>query len=360
MSRARSFLYMVVNHYRWPKPRSKLGFYGELEEQKACVYSVRRIDPSTLFHREDQPQAAPATEKTRLPPPITTFGHPVIGFNGRTMEFMLFGRARDKILAAPRLKSPEHKPVLYDLASRTSCSLPGMSVPKCGSLWLAVGDDLYVMEDAPLWWEREDDASSKNPMEALVQAGKNPMDRAWHLLPAPPYVPPPPHGYPCDIVSTAAVVGDSHIWVSSKGQGTFFLDTETRAWSKAADWDLPFQGQVQHAPEHGLWYGFSARDKGVLCAADLSSLVSTGEQPVPRPGSHELDMGIVAPEGRTERQDCSCLVHLDGGRFCVANYYSKVVMLTGMEVERRGEVLHLIKHKSCIYPLRGNCFECLL
>lgn len=68
-------------------------------------------------------------------------------------------------------------------------------------------------------------------------------------------------------------------------------------------------------------------------------------------------MGIVAPEGRRELEGYLCFVHLGGGRFCVAKYYSKVAMLIGMEVERFGEVLRLIKHKSCIYPLHGNSFE---
>lgn len=61
-----------------------------------------------------------------------------------------------------------------------------------------------------------------------------------------------------------------------------------------------------------------------------------------------------------ELQGRSCLVHLGGGRFCVANYYCTVVMLTIIEVQRSEEILRLIKHKSCIYPLRGNCFECML
>ncbi|KAF7040449.1 hypothetical protein CFC21_050354 [Triticum aestivum] len=354
MSRARAFLYMVINHHRPPKPRCHRRFCGE--QQKDCVYSLHRIDPSTLFHGEDEPQAT-APVKTCLPPSITTFDNPARGFAPRATEFMLFGRGRDKILAVPRTEPQDHMPVLYDDASQTTRKLPSTREEKLSPLWLAIHDDLYIMEKAP---PKSGDKvlSFKYSVEALVQA-RHSLDWAWHLLPPPPYEP-SRDIFINDVPNTAAVVGDSNIWVSSKGQGTFSLGTETRAWSKVADSELPFQGQVHYAPQHGLWYGFSARDEGVLCAADLGSLASTGQQPPPPLASHELDMGIMAPEGRSELGGYSCLVHLGGGRFSVAKYYSNVAMLIGVEVERCGEVLRLIKHKSCIYPLRGNSFECLL
>ncbi|XBI32821.1 hypothetical protein VPH35_056220 [Triticum aestivum] len=359
MGAVRKFLYMVVNHHR--RPQCHAAYYGELQK-KACVYSVHRIDPSTLFHREDQAELAAAPPvKARLRRCITTFDHPTWGFNARTMDFMLFGRGRDKILAVPRSKSRDHKPILYDDASQTSRELPAMRFIKFRPLWLAIHDDLYVLEKAlptHTWWETDNPLSSDYSVEALLQVGDS-LDWAWHLLPPPPYV--PPHHDLSEVPDTAAVVGDSHIWVSGKDQGTFSLDTEARTWSKVAEWELPFQGQVQYAPEHALWYGFSSRDEGVLCAADLGCLISMGQQSLlPPPACYELDMCIMGPKGERPIQGYSSLVHLGGGRFCVTNYYSNVVILIGMEVERCGEILRLIKHKSCHYYLGEDYFECIL
>ncbi|KAI5001865.1 hypothetical protein ZWY2020_026515 [Hordeum vulgare] len=169
MSRARAFLYMVINHHRPPKCR---GLYCG-EQQKECVCLVHRVDPSTLFHRDDQPQAAvpaPAPVKTRLPPRITTFDNPVRGFAARATEFMLFGRGRDKIIGVPRAKPEDnHAPVLYDDASQTSRELPSTREEKRDPLWLAVGDDLYIMKKASPT-RSDNELSSEYFVEALVQA----------------------------------------------------------------------------------------------------------------------------------------------------------------------------------------------
>ena len=53
-----------------------------------------------------------------------------------------------------------------------------------------------------------------------------------------------------------AVVGESHIWASTRIRGTYSLDTESGTWSKAIDSPLPFSGLAEYAPEHGLWFGF--------------------------------------------------------------------------------------------------------
>ncbi|KAF0920753.1 hypothetical protein E2562_036837 [Oryza meyeriana var. granulata] len=111
--------------------------------------------------------------------------------------------------------------------------------------------------------------------------------------------------------------------------------------SKAGDWALPFRGRAEYVPEHGLWFGFSASDDGLLGAWDLST-------------------GFSVPKGFF-----SHVVHLGAGNLCVAKLFEKTRretcdeycciwettrrfgMLTGVEVQRRGKQLDIIKHKSC-------------
>uniref|UniRef100_A0A0D9ZGA5 Uncharacterized protein n=1 Tax=Oryza glumipatula TaxID=40148 RepID=A0A0D9ZGA5_9ORYZ len=66
-------------------------------------------------------------------------------------------------------------------------------------------------------------------------------------------------------VTTTAVVGDSCLWISTEGVGTFAFDTVRDTSSKQGEWALPFRGNAEHVAEHDLWFGLS-RHGDKLCA----------------------------------------------------------------------------------------------
>jgi hypothetical protein len=72
--------------------------------------------------------------------------------------------------------------------------------------------------------------------------------------------------------SSAAVVDDTTICVSSVDAGAYAFDTAKREWRQAGSWALPFHGAAEHVPELGLWFGLDAVDNPDHClrAFDLS------------------------------------------------------------------------------------------
>ncbi|KAM0898560.1 hypothetical protein ACQ4PT_021878 [Festuca glaucescens] len=182
-----------------------------------------------------------------------------------------------------------------------------------------------------------------------------------------------------------AVVGESHIWASTRIRGTFSMDTASGTWSRASDSPLPFSGRAEYAPELGLWFGFpndewqyesddecryESGDSDLLCAWDLNS-VEPGGAAAPLQAHGVWEGGFGAPSRSFNVR--SHLLHLgDGGQFCVAKLFEmrqplpawacsccynggeptdvSFAVLTGVEVERcDGGELRMIKHRSCIY-----------
>uniref|UniRef100_A0A0E0N9Q2 Uncharacterized protein n=1 Tax=Oryza rufipogon TaxID=4529 RepID=A0A0E0N9Q2_ORYRU len=194
--------------------------------------------------------------------------------------------------------------ILYDPAEHAVRVLPSMVEYKFWTQSFAVGDDLYVMETGQ-----------------RARLGVHPQLRRMLVR----------HG--------------------------------ERRVEKAGDWALPFRGRAEYVPEHGLWYGLSAADDGVLGAWDLSA--STVAQPQPPPAAHPGCGVFEVPE--PEAPYGTNVVHLGGGKLCVAKLYMvarpgtcscpccvgeedmmKFAMLTGVEVARggRGGDLSIVKHKS--------------
>ncbi|KAF0920750.1 hypothetical protein E2562_036834 [Oryza meyeriana var. granulata] len=252
-------------------------------------------------------------------------------------EFMLLGRNKDKIVSVDEAG----RSILYDVAEHAVRWLPNLKGPKfacCVSL--TVGDNLYVMQAKP---RTEKDGGcgcggvkKQQCFEALVHSVG--YDRSGGAITA------------------YAVVGDSHILVSTERYGTYSFDLASSTWSTVGDWALPFRGRAEYVPEHGLWFGFSPSDDGVLGAWELSTVVTQQRPPVARVSRE----GFSVPEGFF-----SHVVHLGTGNLCVAKLFEKTRrktcdeycciwettrrfgMLTGVEVQRRGKQLDIIKHKSC-------------
>ncbi|KAF7078055.1 hypothetical protein CFC21_082534 [Triticum aestivum] len=329
-------------------------------------HTLHRINPSRLFYpkeantRAKTEVAAADAVKARLPPPSMTFSSPDVD-NVVETDFALIGRSKDKIVALHRAHFDDTKyyrvttqgsAVLYDDAPHSFRALPDITatLPHGEVAPVAVGDDLYFIHStrfAPNDKDRYVHAFIRDP------AG----DGGWHWHSFPP---PPVEG---GAAGAYAVVDRSHIWASTRGHGTYSMDTATGVWSKASDSPLPFMGRAEYAPELGLWFGW---DRGLLCAWDLKS-AGAGAAPM------ELWEGFTLPRGSYVRSQY--LVHLgDGGRFCVAKLFEMIkppptsccarcyydncppkigfAVLTGMEVERcdSGE-LRMIKHRSRKYSL---------
>jgi hypothetical protein len=293
-----------------------------------------------------------------------------------TMDFALFGRTQDKIFASDYLGSA----FLYDDALRAVYPLPSMKDGKQDyPVSLAVGDDLLVMSKVPhpfghsvealidhtFWW----------PMSEL----------RWHSVSPPPFVKPEEELDDCSwysdllkgSIETYTAVGDSHVWISAPSYGTYSFDMRKESvscsadghpfilgkWSKVGDWVLPFQGRAVYAPELSRWFGFSKRDKSILCAVDLQQAGAAKPPMV----SDEWE-GFTVPKAHYQVPIDSFLVHLGtSGRFCIAKFsenrkFRKTAMLTGVEVTRcgDGEPLRLVKHKTYRYAFADNHPICVL
>uniref|UniRef100_A0A0D3F0A9 F-box associated domain-containing protein n=2 Tax=Oryza TaxID=4527 RepID=A0A0D3F0A9_9ORYZ len=287
------------------------------------------------------------------------------------MDFMR--RNDDKIVTVDQTG----RAILYDPVTHTVRALPTMVTPKSWNLSLAVGDDLYVMETIP--WPDKDGSGKcrRSVIEALIHCEErrpnpNPNggiwkegdDCFWRPLPPPPCVHAAGYrGLGAGEICGYAAVGNSHILVSTMSYGTYSFDTASSAWRKAGDWKLPFLGRAEYVPEHGIWFGFSAVDDGVLGAWDLSSTVKQQQQQPPLVVHSGCD-GFTVPEAHV-----SHVIHLGAGKLCIAKLFmvdrretlskscsvseggdKNFTMLTGVEVVRGcSDKLHIIKHKSCRY-----------
>uniref|UniRef100_A0A0E0JVF7 Uncharacterized protein n=1 Tax=Oryza punctata TaxID=4537 RepID=A0A0E0JVF7_ORYPU len=352
----------------------------DFRDKDPSFQRLRRIDPSSLFYappldRAAAPSPSPAAvEDARLPPTDTTFLPP--GSNSGTgditwMEIMR--RNDDKIIAVDQ----DGRAIIYDPAKHTVDALPTMVSPKPRTLSLAVGKDLYVMAVSP-----HPDGVTERSFEALVRCKKPEWevgdDCRWRPMPPPPYVRAADYEHVVGDTCAYAAVGDSHILLSSRRHGTYSFDTASSTWSKSGDWTLPFRDRAEYVPEHGLWFGFSAADDGVLGAWDLSS--STVQQSEPPPPAHHgcRDFAMPGPAHRKARQShgidlgdvtdvhSSHIVHLGDSKLCAAKLYKvsrrgtcseyccdsewderNFAVLTGVEVVRsHDDKLRIIRHKS--------------
>ena len=351
----RRFLYMV-----------------DLCGDNSLTQRLRRIDTSRLFYPKDQlPRASPssssaaaAVEDARLPPAA-------MGFSA-SMNFMR--TSDDKIVT---VDDTGRRAILYDPAAHTVRSLPPMASPKFLTVSLAVAGDLYVMVTPP-HPDKVGGGEGRRPeysFEALVHRERrsgwmtnaDEEARHWRPMPPPPFV----HDAAAGEIHGYAAIGDSHILVSTD-RATYSFDTASAAWSKAGDWRLPFRGRAEHVPEHGLCVGFLERDDTVRAAWDVSAspqprapaaCVQSKGFSVASPGEWK---GLAAP-----REVASHVVHLGGGKLCVAKVFwvvrrgtcsypccvgehdkVKFAMLTGVEVVPgggHGGKPRIVKHKSCRY-----------
>jgi hypothetical protein len=103
------------------------------------------------------------------------------------------------------------------------------------------------------------------------------------------------------------------------GVGTYCFNTVAREWYKAGDWMMPFNGKAEYDPELGLWFGVSATNFHLPCAADISGVVK-GEEPPPKQTQIWTDIDV--PKGWHPRSSHRTQVaNLGSGRFCIAEFF---------------------------------------
>nr|XP_045084682.1 uncharacterized protein LOC120964980 [Aegilops tauschii subsp. strangulata] len=353
---------------------------------KRSSYTLHRIKASQLFYPKGAPDSAAAAVEVRsVPPPTMAFYPPRSEHRLEIMEFMLFGSNRNKIVCTDE----RGQAVLYDDGLQAVRMLPSLRKPKWEPVPLAVGDNLLVMEAIP----KNDQEKEHQSFEVLVY-GERPKifkgeDFFWHSIPPPPYVYAPDYGiHRSDVITACTAVNSSSILISreprhlllghSKWSKTFFREGADATTSPSTPppppeqglppLSLPFKGLAEYVPEYNLLFGVSARVFGVLCASDLGAASAKQMPPV----VFQEWEGFAAPEG-TEIE--SYLLHLGAGRFCVAKSImttrlqemsgqsccfhekstltvDKLVMFTGVEIQRCGRGLKVIKHKSFRYSMR--------
>jgi hypothetical protein len=174
--------------------------------------------------------------------------------------------------------------------------------------------------------------------------------------------------------SAYTAIGDSEIWISTVGVGTYSWETENCKWSKIGDWALlPFGGRAHYVAEHGLWFGLS--DKG-LCAADLRQkppappvrkfpVLHLWEEEPPIPEAWTLTATSLLPLGSGKLCITRCFRTTDGVKLLPSDYdlekAKSFAVLAGMEVVDHAGTgsLEIIKHNSVCYSVAGNVLKLL-
>jgi hypothetical protein len=373
MTPGRRFVHLVL---------SNMSSTGRVE------YSLRHIDAARFFYPTPPPPPQPSalahhppSEPSRLPPPVMGFTPPHSSTGESGMEFMLLGT--DKIVAADQTG----RALLYDTARHTVRTMPSLTSPKYSPVALTVNDtDLYVMDAIPnlpstMHFDGHDHDHGFDQL-AFRSASSSPKDHKgdWACLEHP--------SIDCEseessdplfgIVRAAAAVergdGSSNILVSKYGMGTYAFDTSSQydtEWCKVGSWMLPFAGQGELVPKHGLWFGLTSRtsdvgdcDTDLLCAVDLGSTTMQQRQ---RPPTVRGVSGhaVVPPVEWGWIPETSRLVNMGNARFCVARFFisgagevsvHRYAVFTGVEVERCGGDgdaggLRMVMHRSEVYVL---------
>ncbi|KAJ1281439.1 hypothetical protein BS78_04G305700 [Paspalum vaginatum] len=323
------------------------------------VHNLHRINPWSCFYPTAQQALAAADANNRtimedacLPRASLSLHKPRPPHDIGDITFVSLGQSSNGIIAMDQ----DGNTLLCEASSRVIGVMPSPHVPMLAPISLRVGGSLYVLDSVP-----EDDQT----FEALVYPGDSRFKDKWYWrsLPSPPFgVPEYKHE---EVVPT--VVGDSEIWISTVGGGTYSFNTASGTWSKTGRWALPFYGHVKYAPEHGLWFGFSS-ENGKFAASDLTATTLTTNPPVLQKAWDELAQPLP---GRWVPME-SYLQPLGAGKFCIVRMFltaqeawcrkkdgnwfdnkESFAVFTGVEVERgRKGALRMIKHKSRRYSFR--------
>ncbi|CAO2200121.1 unnamed protein product [Urochloa humidicola] len=351
-----------------------------------CVdlsYSLRRIDMSRFFFRApsegaptplDSSGGAGATDPLAmedsgsLPDPTLSLRMPQdLEQGSASINFMLYknkGRDGDNL----KVVTIDHmgRALMCDPSlPPTFLTLP-MTTPKFAPFSVTVGSSLYVMDVIP---KQLHNGSEQHSFELMSYDRNHLKAWYWHSLP------PPPCAYGrsdlSDHIESYAVVAGTDILVSNKAKfakNTYRFDTVKSTWRKAGDWVMPFSHLAEYIPEHKLWFGLSSMGDGYrFLAANLMPPSNSEEMSPPVVCDSWKEYVQPPPEWSLVR---SYAVHLGSSKFCIIRLFEigerhvcpethktytvaeeLQVVLTGVEVESRGEKIQVVKHKSERYKL---------
>ncbi|KAK1645505.1 hypothetical protein QYE76_063310 [Lolium multiflorum] len=293
---------------------------------------LRRVPADALsawFARTKKKHVPDKQLETRIRPPQPIFSVrpttcPVTdGEYNRLHSFPLSGT---KIFFADSGK----RTTLYDTQTRCSISTPCLHAPKDFPVALSIpspgpegeqdqdGGSLYIMDTSL-------NPSNATPFEALIwrdcPVHHFTAHKTWQCeaLPRPPFF-----HHQLDVhtsVLSYALVADI-ICVSLTSVGTYCFDTVSQKWSLAGDWLMPFSGKAEYDPELKLWFGVSAGNHQLPCAADLSPILR-GHAPKKQ---HHYVWGDPQLPGDwlPDLLNPAKIVSLGSGRFCIINFFRDV------------------------------------
>ena len=231
-----------------------------------CTYTFHSINASSFFYPERPSRFAATIEDDLLPQPAMSFHCPCSPpeYYG-SMDFMSLGRDRKDIVGVDHVG----RAILYDTALHAVRTMPTLHAPKSFPISITAGNSLYILNSRL-------GPPQQHTFEALLH-GHLPNSASngwfWRSLPPPPYVHDSNYHdedevdadgevhQPYEITAYTAVGGDSHIWISTAGAGTYSFDAASGGpWSKPGEWSMPFIGHAEFVPEHNLWFGFSSEE----------------------------------------------------------------------------------------------------
>ncbi|CAO2186752.1 unnamed protein product [Urochloa humidicola] len=379
-------------------------------------HSLRRLDTSRFFFPRRSPSSPPTerrapTPPTQTPTPLDGSGgagatdplampdaagslpDPALSHLGRVLiDFALF-KSTGRDAGGGETSSPQV--VSLDRRGRAFMCDPTpppefiplpAATPRILPFSLTVVDSLYVMDAFPDPAPPNGGGSGRS-FEALTFGHRDSCyskEWYWRSLPPPPPLVHHGGGGPPNncIESYALAAGGADILVSDRvGKRTYRFDTARGEWWKnaAGDWPMPFTFLAEYVPEHGLWFGISPLADGRRFMAANLMLPESEETAMgmcsPPPVVHGCWKEFVQPPPEWSLGE-SHAVYLGSSMFCIVRFFRvgklcvcpatrkrfKVdeevrAVITGVEVESRGQELRVMKHKSECYKLDiRNCY----
>uniref|UniRef100_A0ACD5YC51 Uncharacterized protein n=1 Tax=Avena sativa TaxID=4498 RepID=A0ACD5YC51_AVESA len=207
--------------------------------------------------------------------------------------------------------------------------------------------------------------------KSLVYCNGDSMAWRWLNLPEPPYV------YDEDkndtTIQSHTLLQDGKTICFSGGFGTYSFNTDSKEWTKAGSWRLPFAGCATQVPElYNLYFGFHESDPEILVALELSS-PDLDDTDAPPNVLHQWRGFCRAPPGGADWSLLeTSLMYLGEYRFCIAKWFlihdeslyeqdnilDMAAVLTGVEIvngQANKHKLNMVKHKTRTFLFDKPC-----
>lgn len=355
-----------------------------VSDSMKCMYTLRRFDlrRNQFFHptaeaakvlptwspnqNKMETHSVAAKEKKKLvrPPPALVNMKPSICLTNPEMEFKMHCYPLTE--TSLFFTDSSARVFRFDADTRCFTTMPSLHTRKHSPLAISVPASPPT---TAISYKNAGEGGCLYIIDGMLKAGKgvqfeamvyrncdNFLNRnignAWHCdaLPLPPYVNSKAYK-PAPICSYALVGGDT-ICISTMGVGTYCFNTVAREWYKAGDWMMPFHGKAEYDPELGLWFGVSATNFHLPCAADISGVVK-GEEPPPKQTQIWTDIDV--PKGWHPRPSHPTqVVSLGSGRFCITEFFHTLAYAIPFDPPLPDETFAVFTGVEVVLPPDGN------